>query len=239
MFDSDLLSNTAYLVICYLYVLFVIAVSGKLESSQYASSKVSRKFLHMMIGNILFVIPFFTFNSFPMNFPFFVALPFVLVTFLATRYSPLKGMGSKLRLGEITNQGDEFGLVFYAISFTTLAFFFANKPYVIAAGILPMAYGDASASLFGEKFGNRRFHVFAVKSFEGSLAMFCTSFLSIVIGLLYFSAFYSLNLEALLIAGVGTALVATMVEAITPFGFDNLSVPLLSALSFLFFAGLI
>jgi len=237
MLEADFLANSALLLICYAYVLLVIAASGKLDSFG-VSPKLARKFLHMMIGNLPFLIPFFTYNSFPMNFPFLVAAPFMLVTFLATPYSPLKGLGRKLRgLSGITEQGHQLGLVFYAFSYTILAFFFAAKPYVIAAGILPMAYGDASASIIGERYGRRRFHILADKSLVGSAAMFIMSFISVSVSLLFFHIFYSFALPSLLLAALGSACVATAAEVLTPLGFDNVTVPLLSALAFLLLSG--
>jgi len=237
MLEADFLANSALLLICYAYVLLVIAASGKLDSFG-VSRKLARKFLHMMIGNLPFLIPFFTYNSFPMNFPFLVAAPFMLVTFLATPYSPLKGLGRKLRgLSGITEQGHQLGLVFYAFSYTILAFFFAAKPYVIAAGILPMAYGDASASIIGERYGRRRFHILADKSLVGSAAMFIMSFISVSVSLLFFHIFYSFALPSLLLAALGSACVATAAEVLTPLGFDNVTVPLLSALAFLLLSG--
>jgi dolichol kinase len=237
MLEADFLANSALLLICYAYVLLVIAASGKLDSFG-VSRKLARKFLHMMIGNLPFLIPFFTYNSFPMNFPFLVAAPFMLVTFLATPYSPLKGLGRKLRgLSGITEQGHQLGLVFYAFSYTILAFFFAAKPYVIAAGILPMAYGDASASIIGERYGRRRFHILADKSLVGSATMFIMSFISVSVSLLFFHIFYSFALPSLLLAALGSACVATAAEVLTPLGFDNVTVPLLSALAFLLLSG--
>jgi phytol kinase len=239
MFE-DFIANSAILLICYAYVLLVISFSEKLNSFLGVSPKLARKFLHMMIGNLPLLIPFFTFNTFPMNFPFFVAAPFVLVTFLATPYSPLKSLSSKLKgLSELTEQGHQLGLVFYAISYTVLAIFFASRPYVIALGVLPMAYGDASASIFGEKYGRTRFRIFADKSLEGSTAMFVASFLSVSISLLFFSIFYSFALPIFLLAALGAVFVATVAEALTPLGFDNVTVPILSALTFLILSGLI
>jgi len=236
--ENGFLANSALLVACYAYVLLIIAASGRLDSFFGVSRKLARKFLHMMIGNLPFLIPFFTFNSFPMNFPFFVAAPFVLVTFLATPYSPMKGLSRKLSgLSGITEQGHQLGLVFYAVSYTILAFFFAAKPYVIAAGILPMAYGDASASMVGEKYGRRRYHILADKSLVGSTAMFVVSFLSLSVGLLFFHIFYSFALPRLLLAALGASFVATAAEGLTPLGFDNVTVPLLSALAFLLLSG--
>jgi len=237
MLENGFLENSALLVICYACVLLVIAVSGRLDSFG-VSRKSARKFLHMMIGNLPFLIPFFTFHSFPMNFPFFVAAPFILVTFLATPHSPMKGLGRKLGgLSGITEQGHQLGLVFYAVSYTLLALFFAAKPYVIAAGILPMAYGDASASIVGERHGVRRYRILADKSLEGSVAMFVVSFLSVSVSLLFFHIFYSFALPSLLLAALGAAFVATAAEGLTPLGFDNVTVPLLSALAFLILGG--
>jgi len=162
----------------------------------------------------------------------------MLVTFFATPYSPLKGLDGKLRgLSGITEQGHQFGLVFYAVSYTVLAFFFAAKPYVIAAGILPMAYGDASASIVGERYGTRHYHVLADKSLVGSAAMFIVSFVSVSVSLLFFHFFYSFALPALLLAALGSSFVATAAEGLTPLGFDNVTVPLLGALAFLLLSG--
>jgi dolichol kinase len=240
VFERDLLVNLVLLLFCYAYVVLVIVVSGKLHAVFGTSRKLARKFLHMMIGNLPFVIPFFTFNSYPLNFPFLVAAPFVLVTFLATPYSPMKGLSRKLSgLSGITEEGHQIGLVYYAISYSVLAFFFSARPYIIAAGILPMAYGDASASIVGERYGTRRYHFLADKSVEGSAVMFFVSLLSITVSLFYFSLFYSLNLPGLLPAALGTALVATAAEAVTPLGFDNVTVPLFSALTFILLSGVV
>ncbi len=89
-------------------------------------------------------------------------------------------------LTDITEGGHQLGLVFYAVSYTLLALFFSVKPYVIAAGVLPMAYGDASAALIGEKYGKRHYRIFAKKSLEGSIAMFLASVTGLAVSLLFF-----------------------------------------------------
>ena len=238
MLDDKLIMNIILLAVCYAYVVAVIVVSGKMFKLFGFSNKTSRKFLHIMIGNLPFIIPFFTLNSFPLNFPFFVATPFILVTFLATPHSPSHTLGERLKgLTGITEKGHHLGLVYYAVSYTLLALFFASKPYIIAAGVLPMAYGDASAAMIGEKYGKRQYHVFTKKSLEGSAAMFIVSFLSIEASLLFFSTIYSLPLVTLSAAALVVVLVATIAEALSPLGFDNITVPLLGASVFLLFSG--
>ena len=100
-----------------------------------------------------------------------------------------------------------------------------------------MAYGDAAAAIVGEKYGKLQYYVFAKKSLEGSAAMFLVSFLSIEASLLFFSTLYSLPLFTLSVAALVVASVATLAEALSPLGFDNLTVPLIGASVFLLFSG--
>jgi phytol kinase len=234
--NTEAWTNLILLFTCYGYVLVVILATGKIGN--VLSKNASRKFLHIMIGNLPFAIVFFSYNAFPLNFPFFVAAPFILLTFLVSPYSPVKSISKRMpKLTELTEGGHHLGLVLYAVSYTILAFFFSARPYIIAAGILPMAYGDAAASLVGEKIGRRQYRIFAKKSIEGSIAMFTISFAGLLAGLLFFSEFYSLPLLTSVIAALAVAIEATISEALTPKGFDNITVPLISALLFALLIG--
>ena len=238
MLENELFLNFALLLACYAYVLCMIFFSGRLSRVPGFSLKISRKFLHMMIGNLPFLIPFFSLNSFPLNFPFLVAAPFILLTFLVSPYSHIPGLNAKLKgLSGITDEGHHFALVYYAISYTILALFFSSTPYIIAAGILPMAYGDSLAALIGERYGKTNYHVFANKSVEGSLVMLLVSFFSLECSLLFFAALYPLDFLNVTIAALCVAFVATFAEALSPRGLDNLTVPILGATAFLFLVG--
>lgn len=234
MFTKELFVNFALIILCYVYILFIIFVSGKIDKFLHISQKASRKFLHAMIGNLPFIIPFFTSNIYPV----LVAAPFILVTFFASPYSPVENVNKRLKgLADITEEGHHLGLVFYAVSYTFLALFFASKPYVIAAGILPMAYGDSLASIVGERYGRRRYKLVADKSLEGSAAMFLGSFFSFAISLIFFSALCQFSVYEKIVPALAATAVATLVESISPMGFDNLTVPAFSALTFLWLSG--
>ncbi len=229
--------NLGLLGSCYLYIIAIILITSKIKDR--IPVNFSRKFLHIMIGNFIFVIPFFTLRNFPLNFPFFVASPFILVTFLFSPASPVD-LSSKISgLAEVTGGGHKYGLVLYAISYSLLALFFSTKPYVIAAGILPMAYGDAAASLVGQRIGRHKYDIFGMKSLEGSAAMFTVCISGLMACVLFFSYLYPISIPAFALASLGAAAVATTCEALTPKGFDNLTVPLLSALVFLFLIGVV
>ena len=228
--------NLALLGACYLYIVAIILITGKIKN--HLPQNLSRKFLHIMIGNFIWIIPFFTYVSFPLNFPFFVASPFILLTFLVSPGTPFKGLTQKLSgLGDVTFGGHTYGLVFYAISYTALAALFSDKPWIIAAGIIPLAYGDAAASIVGQKWGRHQFNVCAKKSVEGCVTMFAVCLLALSASFAFFGYLYPLPLDSFSFAALGASLVATLSEAFTPRGLDNIAVPLLSAVTFLLIMG--
>ncbi len=68
---SDLLP----LISVYGYVAVLLLISEKMVKNEV----LSRKFLHIMVGNIAFILPFFE-SRFVMTF--LAAFPFVILTFL-------------------------------------------------------------------------------------------------------------------------------------------------------------
>jgi phytol kinase len=88
-----------------------------------------------------------------------------------------------------------------------------------------MAYGDGVAAIIGQFFGKHPYTIFkGHKTLEGSFAMFITSML--VIGIYQLFVYQSFNWMH-----IGSlALVATLVEAISPHGIDNLFIPMLVSL---------
>ncbi|MGZ4850898.1 MAG: diacylglycerol/polyprenol kinase family protein [Candidatus Bathyarchaeia archaeon] len=233
--NTEIITNWVLLILCYLYIVAIIFIAVRIDHK--FPKNLKRKFLHIMIGNFVYVIPFFTFTTFPANFPFFVASPFILLTLSASPASPFNLRNRISGLSDITTGGHQFGLVLYAISYTILAFFFSAKPYVIIAGILPMAFGDAAASLVGQKMGRHQFNIFSKKSIEGTTAMFTITFVSVALSLLIFAYLCPFSTSVLLLASLGVAALATAIEALTPKGLDNLTVPLISALAFLLLVG--
>ncbi|MBL7079919.1 hypothetical protein ISS39_06310 [Candidatus Bathyarchaeota archaeon] len=220
------------ILLSYGYVLALIAVSGRLEGVLRLSRGSSRKFLHAMIGNLVLVIPFFRWPPAPA----LIAAPFILVTVLASPYSPIPRFRTLLGgLADLTEEGHHMGLILYSLSFTLLVVLFPTRPDVVAAGILPMAYGDSSAALVGRRMGKRE--TLNGKTVEGSAAMFAVSLASMLLGLAFISSSQSFTLAQRVIPSLAAALVCTMVEALSPRGSDNIAVPILGALTFFLASG--
>ena len=216
------------MLLCYGYVLAMILVSDRLEGLLKVSRRSSRKFLHAMIGNLPLVIPFFGWPPAPAV----VAAPFVLVTLAASPHSPSPALRNRLRgLSDLTEEGHSLGLILYAASYTVLAALFPSRPYIVAAGVLPMAYGDSAAALVGKRYGKRA--LVGGKTLEGALAMFSVSLAALVLSLAYLTAFYPLTLARGLLPALAASIVVAVAELLSPRGFDNVTVPLLGALTFL------
>ncbi len=197
------------LIFVYVYVAILLLIS---ETVLKKYPRISRKFLHIMVGNILFILPLFD-TWWVMSL--LVAAPFIPLTFLMSPYSPIKSVRDKL-----SESGHGLGLVYYAISWTVLALLFFEEPWIIAVGIAAMSYGDGFASLIGERFGKIKYKVFGdKKSLEGSTAMFLT----LIIALWIVLAYYNVLPTNLILVLVGTSIVATVLEGITPKGLDNLT----------------
>jgi dolichol kinase len=219
MYQSDLVGVAAV----YIYVAALIVFTEKVFSKRYPVQ--SRKFLHIMTGNIAFILPLFETREI---MAFVAAGPFILFTFLMSPYSPIKSMR-----GKTSEAGHGLGLVYYAITWTVLAYAFFDHREIIAMGILAMSYGDGLASLIGIKYGKRKYCVFKdTKSYVGSIAMFVCTFLLLVIALLFYAEPVTSRVAVYLLCMAG---VATIVEGITPLGLDNLSVPFVAALMYWFF----
>ncbi len=219
MFQSDIVGVAAV----YIYVALLIIFTEKVFSKKYPVQ--SRKFLHIMTGNIAFILPLFETREI---MAFLAAGPFILFTFFMSPYTPIISIR-----GKTSEAGHGLGLVYYAITWTVLAYVFFDQRVIIAMGILAMSYGDGLASLIGIKYGKRTYTVFKdTKSFVGSLAMLVCTFLFLFITLVFYAEPLTIRAVVYLLCMAG---VATMVEGITPLGLDNLSVPFVAAVMYWYF----
>lgn len=204
--------DIAGVLLVYVYVAILLIVCEKLLNKH---PELSRKFLHIMVGNVAFFLPVFETDWI---MAFIAAGPFIPLTFLMSPYTPIKSIRSKTSAA-----GHGMGLVYYSITWTILAYLFFDNMVVIAIGILAMSYGDGFASIIGIRYGKKKYNVFGdQKSYVGSLAMFIFTFVTMIVALLYYSIPITVYKIGVLIF---ISLMVSIVEGVTPKGLDNLSVP--------------
>jgi len=204
-------------------LLAVIASAEVFRKAMNWSSEATRKIVHMLVGVLIAATPFLLDSMWPM---LFLGGLFAIINYIAIKKHYLNGMHSIHR--------QTFGTVFYPVSFFILtAWLWHQDQLVLVTAVLIMAIPDALASIVGDNirqpipihFGPEK------KSVQGSLAMFVSSFLIVLLCLHLFPQLGPAPtsvLNTLWIAGV-VALLATAGEMVSVRGSDNLTVPLTSA----------
>jgi len=176
----------------------------------------TRKFVHIGVGlwAIGTVLVFETWY-----FAVIPPLSFIVLNYISYRREVFKAM-------ELADKSN-LGTVYFPISFALVIALCWARPTIIAAGLMPMTWGDAFASIIGRRWGTHRYTIGgSTRSLEGSAAMFLFSLASVFLVLWGFGT-------PLVVAGayaLVVAAVATLVEAVSIKGLDNITVPLASAL---------
>ncbi len=134
------------------------------------------------------------------------------------------------------------GTVYFAISITLVFSLFWRTGGVVdlspiaVAAVMAMTWGDALASLIGKRWGVKKYYIFGhSRSWVGSVAMALSSFVVIFLTLWLlpasklspFSA--TIPLMKVMILSLICSIVATLTEAFSPAGTDNLTVPIISS----------
>lgn len=220
------------LILSYVYafgLLFTVEAIGKRFKWEHG---FTRKIIHIGAGlwiwGILFLFDHWYYGIIPFG-------TFILLNYVFYRQQSFKAMDTS----ESTP-----GTVYFAFSITVLFALLwrtggaVDRVPIAAAAVMAMTVGDAFASLVGTRWGKHGYTFWGHRrSWEGTAAMAVLSFLSILLTWFWLpgsalsphSVSVSLS-GALLMSLVGT-IVATIAEALSPAGTDNLSVPLLSGLA--------
>ena len=208
------MNNIIGVVVSILFIFLIIGISSLLTKLKLIADEDSRKFIHIGVANWWIVAMIFFDNNI---YASIVPGLFVIINYISYKKQIFKAM-------ERDGSKKDLGTVYYAISLMLLALItFKNieLSYIGALGILIMGYGDGFAAVIGVKYGKHKFKVLGNnKSIEGSLAMFLFSF---IVSLVILSIFNPVNV---VVYSLILAIVATILEVFSPYGFDNLTVPL-------------
>jgi len=208
------------LILAFVYVFVAIGLGELLRRSLHLSQGFTRKFIHIAVGMIS-IPTVLMFKS--LYWAIIPPLAFVVINYLDYRFGLIQAMMSSNR--------SNLGTVYFPISFAVILVLFwgnpsapATHPHLIVAALMPMTWGDALAAVVGERIGRHRYTILGhTRSLEGSFVMLVVSALAtwLALGSLSSSAAY---------VAIIVACGATLVEAISPWGIDNLTVPAVSAL---------
>lgn len=147
------------------------------------------------------------------------------IAFVIINYISYKGNVIK-----VMERDDESGLgtVYFAASLivlVVLSFGLKNNPLIGLVGFFIMAYGDGFAAVVGKGVESKKVKIFGdTKSVAGSSVMFVMSFI------ITLAVFVYSNTSWFIVKSIVIAIVATILEAISAKGTDNITVPVITSL---------
>jgi len=202
-----------------LWVILIVATAEGLRKTNRISFAVSRKWIHIGVGT--WIIP----TTLLFRSPWWAVLgplAFIGLNLLSRKRRLIRSMEEEA--------GENVGAVLFPLSFALLILGLWPREggrCAAAAGILCLAWGDAAAALIGRRFGRHRYAVgTGWRSYEGSTAMFLVSLVAICLACV--ATGNRIYPWPTVLLG---ALASTLLEAVGRRGFDNLWVPVGTALT--------
>lgn len=196
------------LILSYIFVFAIIFIATIIQKTFRLSPEVSRKIIHIGVGNWIFFVPYL-FQDW--TIAIIPPASFVIINYFSYKYSIFKAM-------ELEEKNP--GTVYYSISLMILTFFTFGDgkiyyfPYL---GVLAMVWGDGMAAVIGKRWPIKELR--AGKSLGGSLAFLIFSIFALSFYLLLFNQFNFIILSIFTIIGM-------LIELYSPKNLDNLTVPL-------------
>lgn len=211
---------TLSLILAFTYFIGIFFISNQLH---FKNPETNRILLHILSALSYLWIDY-AIND------FWIAL---LIPTLFMAFHIFNHMTSQFPKLLSASKSSRMGFIFLSLSMIlmmTFSFHDASLRMIPAVGMLTLGFGDGFASLIGMRYGKHSYALFkSKKSLEGSLAMLIMSALSVSIYLYFAIGFISLPCILMI------SLLATLVEIISPYGLDNLFIPILTALLYTLF----
>jgi phytol kinase len=210
----------------YALVILIIGISEFLRKRLNLGAYTTRRAIHLLAGDIILLIPFFSSVIYPLLIP--IGLGLMTAFSFATRKGSFitQTMVDEKRYSRL----HAYGPVFYIISIGVLLLsLWSQKPIVMAATMV-MAWGDGAASAITPSLKKRHVYPISDKSLEGSTMMFVFAFLGALLSYLVamWTGIIPANLSSIIMLSVIGAFVGTVAEALTlgPIrAFDNFTEP--------------
>jgi len=208
------------LIVSFVYVFAMIGIAEGLRKWRGYSVEFTRKFIHIAVGMWAFgTVLLFERRALAIIPP----LAFVAINALSYWQGTFKAME--------TGEKGQLGTVYFPLAFAALIWLLWDHPHLMVASLMPMTWGDALAAIVGQRIGQRRYSVAgSTRSLEGSVVMFLVSWAATLVALVLLAS-GPLDFTAMTGAAATTALGAVLVEAFSPWGIDNLTVPAVSAIA--------
>jgi len=213
--------NALVTLLTFVYVFSVPPLMDYLVTNHNLPRDISRKITHICAGSAIMFLPLYIFVeggwSHFLNITVFAVWTVLLIQkglFAADDDQAVKTM---------TRTGNKRELLKGTLYFVIVAMICGTIYYKQPAGVMAMAmlgWGDGLAPIIGTRYGKIKYHILSDKSVEGSLAFLAGSLCA---GLFFVHLIVPESFDATKIIII--ALIATVVEGVSPKEVDNLTIP--------------
>ncbi len=213
-------------------ILILLGITEWISARLRVSTEVTRRTVHIIVGLLILLCRFIFQEPF---WPLVTGVLFIGINLVTLRMEKFKSMHATERVS--------YGTVYFPLAFVILvALFWERSPLALEISILVLALADPLAAWVGRRWGRDPFILWQdPKTVAGAVAIWAGSFLLIGAGLACLSPFSGrppIGPLQLLLTTVLAATVATIAEAQSRQGSDNLTVPLAVGLFIYFFLDL-
>ena len=194
-----------------LWIIIILLIAFLCKRYFPKKEELSRKIIHIGTGPVILLAWLF---DIPKNIAFLSALFITLALGINYQYRLLPAIEDIER--------KSFGTIAYGISITLLLLlFWPRYASSISIGVLSMAFGDGLAGLIGRSINSPKWFVLGqTKSIAGTLTMGA----AVAIITATISTINNLDIQPVEIIVI--SLIATFLEQISPWGIDNITVPI-------------
>lgn len=188
-----------------------LALAGLVGRLPGVPREATRKLAHVLCG--------LTAASFPLLFRSAWSVALVAAVFLAAM-AWTRARGTLSAIHGVARRSD--GALWFPVAIAVVFVQASGRPWLYLAAVLVLTVSDTLAALVGGAYGRHRYRLCAGwKSLEGSVAFLVSALLCVQVPLLL----SGLERTACLVLALYVAVLATLLEALSPAGRDNLLVP--------------
>ncbi len=193
------------------WIALILSLAVICRNSFPNQKELSRKIVHIGTGPL---IPF----AWILGIPSGIAIPIASIVTIALVTNHQLGLFSALE--DVNRQS--YGTIAYGLSITLLLIFlWPTHADAVSAGVLVMSFGDGLAGLIGRQVKSPQWIIFNQrKSIAGTFVMAITG----TSALFLLALISGISFNPLLIIAIG--FFAACLEQISPWGIDNLTVPI-------------
>ena len=214
------MSNFIGFIISVTYVFAVIGTGETLRRRGEYGSDFTRKVIHVGVGMMSWAVPFL----FTVPWPFVIAaLSFAVINLLDWRYGFFAAMAS----GDRAN----LGTFYFPLAAAAVTLIFWERPPLMVAALMPLTWGDGVAPVVGRIYGSHPYTVLGhTRTLQGSAGFFVAGLIFTWLALWLLPGIPAIAPLAALAPAVAIMVSTTLVEAVSIWGLDNLTITIAAIL---------